>query len=146
MSPEEVWLRDFLDRGEIQGRVDTNGWVRVTSAVLYDQYVRSLPPRSHKKNEPAFSFFLSDHLQTEKTGDREYVDTQLRDGVRSTVYLIPPLGELRARYSRRGRGATQDWDGSSEWIEIGSGHPVPARFDIVPADEEDSALLVPGGS
>jgi hypothetical protein len=138
MTPEEAWLLDLLERGEIQGKVAENGSVRVALATLYDEYEQSLAQRRFKKPQNAFAVFITRHLQAEKAGPREYVDTGLRTGARSSVYTLPPLPNLRAGYSARGRGASQDWDETGTWIEVGL-HLIPAAFTIpVPATPESA--------
>ena len=116
MSAEEVWLHGLLSTGEIPGTVDERGCVRVHATHLYESYEASLPTRAHyKKNSKAFGKFVGDHLDTENVG-RERVRNSSYKVVYSTVYNIPPLDEVRARYSRRGRGAEQKWDEPNQWV------------------------------
>jgi hypothetical protein len=120
MTPEEAWLRDLLESGQVPGTVDHEGRARVAFAALYDRYVDSLPRGAFRKSQQTFADFLSKTLQPTKAG-REVVDTVRRAGVKSFVYILPALEEARQGYTARGRAAPTDWPESERWEPIEEG-------------------------
>ncbi|MDA1104930.1 MAG: DUF5906 domain-containing protein, partial [Gemmatimonadetes bacterium] len=118
LTPEDAWVLQLLNDGELYSFEGLpGGGARVPLAVLYDSYSTSLGDRKYKKSEAAFAFLVQDELQGVKTGDRMTVDTEQRFSVRSMVYHLPPLDELRKWYSQTHRGAPLEWDGDAAWTQ-----------------------------
>jgi Family of unknown function (DUF5906) len=118
MGPEEAWLLGFLENGEIRGTVQPGGKAKVALAALYDSYIETLPRAAHRKTQQAFAAFVQEHLLAVKLARRQRVDTALRSQVRSMMYELPPLREVRAAYSARGRAAPEEWDEPGEWTTV----------------------------
>lgn len=115
MTPEDSWLLDLLEAGEIPGVVDSDGSARVRMEDLHSAYHLTHPMRHHAKNRRAFGLWIKEHLAAEKIGrTRQLVEG--RGQVRTTEYRLPPLAALRQSYSERGRGANQDWEEPHEWV------------------------------
>lgn len=121
MSLEERWLLKVLQTGELPGKPGPGGTVRTTVVQLHADYLNEATRRERRyaKNPQAFGFFVQDHLLGEKTGERKRVQTPSGE-VQSRVYSIPPLKEVRRKYSKRGRAATADWDGPNAWVAHGT--------------------------
>ena len=138
MPGEEVWLFNLLSNGEIQGRVEDDGRAYVPIAVLYDDYCASIPKGAFKKSSIAFANFLQDKLQAKNMRRRPRVDTFFRSQVRSFEYQIPPLSEARARYSQRGRAATQEWDEPNHWLPVGPNGLPPVEAGALENPDPDA--------
>jgi hypothetical protein len=121
MSPEEVWLRDLLKRGIVDGVVDADGRAHVPVGALYDSYVASVPKSRFVKNEEAFSIFLKRSLPRVKgvryAGPHRFVSARRGYArVQSRGRVVAPLAHCRERYSSRGRAAPQTWGKPKAWI------------------------------
>jgi len=118
LTSEMAWTLKLLEAAELyRCEVLSDGSVQVALAVLYDSYVTSLEERRYMKSEEAFAFFIRDVLRAETTNRRIPVNTGRRGGVRSTLYRLPPVQELREWYSRSRRGAPQKWGDRDTWVE-----------------------------
>ncbi|MCH7531916.1 MAG: hypothetical protein IIB36_09200, partial [Gemmatimonadetes bacterium] len=118
LAGEELWLHNLLATGEIEGSVDGAGRCSVAVAVLYASYRESLSSRDYSMNVEAFAGFVRDRLQGKAMGRCRVTTSLHKQGIRSTTYKLPPLAELRAAYSQRGRGASQEWDETDAWISV----------------------------
>jgi hypothetical protein len=116
MPVEERWLLDLLQTGEIQGMPVGDGSIDVPIGILYDGYTQTANARErgYLKSREAFSHFISKRLSAVKTGGRQRVPS-LIGRPQSYVYRIPPLADLRAAYTRRGRVANETWDQPNKW-------------------------------
>jgi hypothetical protein len=118
MGPEEGWLLELLQNGEILGKVLNDGKAEVALATLYDDYLEVLPRGARQKSAQAFASFVQEHLSATKLAQRQRVDTARRSNVRSVMYELPSLREARAAYSARGRAAPEEWGEPDRWIVL----------------------------
>lgn len=111
LSPEDSWLRELLEMGQVDGELQSDGSVHVLSSTLYESYASSAG-QQHRflKNRQAFGRYVEKHLGGTNAGRK------MVGGKRSNVVAIPPLPVCRKMYVERGRAARAFAESDENWI------------------------------
>jgi hypothetical protein len=121
MEPHEAWLYGLLKSAVLPGPVDIldDGSARIVTRALYDDYTLTLSPHQRRESEQAFGLFIKKHLGRVKgtATRRVHYTTALgrKTSMTSRSQVIPPLEEIRRRYSEIGRAAPRAWGKPSVW-------------------------------